>query len=413
MPYATARTINSPARPAGQVNAGETATVQFRVTVNAPGGTPVVNTATVDPDGAGTAPVRTSQVSSNGVVPDLALTKSHTGSFLASETGTYTLQVQNIGSGAVIVGPLTLSDTLPPSLTVGAARSGSNWNCSATVLLSNAASCTYTGTFPIAAGATLPAVTLVVNVSPTAPANVTNTANVSVAIGEAATANNTANDPTSIIAKPTIAKSFAPAVIANGGTSTMTLVVTNSAAIALTDVAFTDPFPSGMIVAPVPNLSSTCGGTLSGGGGGNNFLNLASGAMAASSSCTITVDVTTSLPGTFDNGTSGVEANETGAPGLGSNIARLTVLSPPSISKAFSPGAIGVNGISTLTFTLTNLNPAAITGAAFTDTYPANLVNAAAPNVTNGCGGSTTGGAASGSTIGLTGGTILQGAVAP
>lgn len=406
MPYATARTINSPGRPAGQVNAGETATVQFRVTVNAPGGSPVVNTATMDPDGAGSAPARVSQVSQNGVVPDLALTKSHTGAFLAGETGTYTLQAQNVGTGAVAVGPLTLTDTLPASLTVAQVPTGTNWDCSATVLLSNTATCTYTGAFPIAPAAALPSVTLDVNVSPSAPASVTNTATISTAFGETTTANNTATDPTSIIAKPTVTKSFTPTVIASGSTSTMTLVVTNSAAIALTGVTFTDSFPAGMVVAPVPNLASSCGGTLTGGGGGNTFLNLANGALAATTTCTITVDVTTSLSGTFDNGTSGVAANETGAAGSGSNIARLTVLTPPSLSKAFSPAAIGVNGVSTLTFTLTNLNSAAITGAAFADTYPANLVNALAPNVTNTCGGSTTGGASGGSTIGLTGATI-------
>jgi uncharacterized repeat protein (TIGR01451 family) len=54
-----------------------------------------------------------------------------------------------------------------------------------------------------------------------------------------------------------------------------------------------------------------------------------------------------------------------------------------------------------MTITLTNPNATAITGAAFTDTYPASLVNNG--GLVNNCGGSTTAGA---STLTFTGGTI-------
>jgi hypothetical protein len=39
----------------------------------------------------------------------------------------------------------------------------------------------------------------------------------------------------------------------------------------------------------------------------------------------------------------------------------------PSLTKAFSPTAIAANGVSTLTFTLTNTNTVALTQAQFTD----------------------------------------------
>ena len=42
------------------------------------------------------------------------------------------------------------------------------------------------------------------------------------------------------------------------------------------------------------------------------------------------------------------------------------------------PTTVAPNATSVLTITLTNTNASAITGAAFTDTYPANLVNTAA-----------------------------------
>src|SRR5262249_48159905 len=55
--------------------------------------------------------------------------------------------------------------------------------------------------------------------------------------------------------------------------------------------------------------------------------------------------------------------------------ATLTVVSPPTISKSFSPTAILVGSTSTLSFTITNpsANSVSITGVNFTDTLPAGL----------------------------------------
>jgi uncharacterized repeat protein (TIGR01451 family) len=61
-----------------------------------------------------------------------------------------------------------------------------------------------------------------------------------------------------------------------------------------------------------------------------------------------------------------------------------------------------------MTITLTNPNTTtAITGAAFTDTYPANLVNNG--GLVNNCGGTTTAGAGNPGTLALSGGTIPAG----
>ena len=159
-------------------------------------------------------------------------------------------------------------------------------------------------------------------------------------------------------------------------------------------------------MAATPALTNTCGGTISGGAAGNNSLNLASGNVPANGTCSITVAVTASSAGTYNNTSSGVSSNQTGSAGAPSNVAQLTVVGSPSITKSFSPTVIGINGTSMLTFTLTNNNAVALIGVAFSDTYPVNLANAATPTVINGCGGATTGGAAGGSIIGLTGGSI-------
>ena len=59
----------------------------------------------------------------------------------------------------------------------------------------------------------------------------------------------------------------------------------------------------------------------------------------------------------------------------------------PTIAKAFSPNPIAVNGVSTLTFTLTNTNSVALTGAAFTDNLPSGVQVAATPAAATTCAG--------------------------
>ena len=91
-----------------------------------------------------------------------------------------------------------------------------------------------------------------------------------------------------------------------------------------------------------------------------------------------------------------------------SNNAFVTIaLMPPPlvVAKSFSPATIGTGSTSTLTVTLTNSNTTAITGAAFTDTYPANLLNTATPGAATTCGGTVTA-AANGTSLALSGGTV-------
>lgn len=73
-----------------------------------------------------------------------------------------------------------------------------------------------------------------------------------------------------------------------------------------------------------------------------------------------------------------------------------------TVSQAFSPASVAANATSTLTITITNPNATAVTGLAFSHTYPANLTNFATPTTT--CGGTVTGAVGSG-TLSLSGGT--------
>jgi len=79
------------------------------------------------------------------------------------------------------------------------------------------------------------------------------------------------------------------------------------------------------------------------------------------------------------------------------------------VTKSFSDDTIVANGTSTLSIIIRNPGVTAISGLAFTDTYPSsNLKNAATPALTNTCGGTATG-TAGASVLSLSGGSVAAG----
>src|SRR5262249_26057223 len=146
-------------------------TLTVAVAANAPAS--VTNTATVAGGGEGNTSndVANDVTTINQRIPDLAITKTHAGSFTPGQTGaTYTLTVQNAGTGTTS-GTVTVRDTLPAGLTA-TGLSGSGWSCTLATL-----TCTRSDT--LAVGTSFPAVLVSVNVSSTAPSTVTNIATVS------------------------------------------------------------------------------------------------------------------------------------------------------------------------------------------------------------------------------------------
>src|SRR6185312_8127737 len=61
---------------------------------------------------------------------------------------------------------------------------------------------------------------------------------------------------------PTITNAFDAAHIPVNGTATLTFNISNPNAFPLTALAFTDFLPAGLVVAPTPNVSNTCGGNV-------------------------------------------------------------------------------------------------------------------------------------------------------
>jgi uncharacterized repeat protein (TIGR01451 family) len=218
----------------------------------------------------------------------------------------------------------------------------------------------------------------------------------------------TATDTITVVAAPTTTKVFTPNTIGVGGTSTMTITITNpSATVGMTGVGFTDNFPANLLVATPNGLTNTCNGTPAA-AAGSGTVSLTGGTIAANSSCTVVVNVTSSVSGTYLNSTGPVSSTE-GGNGAAAT-ATLTVAQPPSITKAFNPTQIPLNGISTLTFNLANPNSnVAFTQLAFTDNLPAGLVVAPTPSGSNTCGGSFNP-VAGAPSVSLTGGTLASSA---
>lgn len=250
--------------------------------------------------------------------------------------------------------------------------------------------------------------TITINVRASAAGTYADATDVAVtSTGPIATSGNTASATLSV-GKPSITKAFAPATINTGGTSVLTLTLTNSTAAAMTAAAFTDTYPSGVMVnAATPAVVNNCGGTVTANAGGG-FISLAGGTIPANNSCTI--QVTVSASGTSTNT---IPAGGLTVAGPASNdvaaSAALTVNPAPSASKSFAPSSMAKNATSTLSITVQNNNNSTMTGVAFTDTYPAGLVNAAAPTVTATpatCTYTALTAAAGGNSFALTGGSI-------
>ena len=123
--------------------------------------------------------------------PDLVTSMTHTGNFTQADIGDfYTITVTNIGTAAT-VGTVNVVDALPAGLTA-TAISGDGWTTDLGTL-------TCTRSESLATGAGYPPVTVIVDISTNAPANLTNVVNVSGG-GEINTANDTASDPTTVTA---------------------------------------------------------------------------------------------------------------------------------------------------------------------------------------------------------------------
>jgi large repetitive protein len=190
-----------------------------------------------------------------------------------------------------------------------------------------------------------------------------------------------------VASPPSITKLFGAAQIPLNGTTSLTFNIQNpNTNVTLNGIAFTDNLPAGLVIASTPNLSNTCGGTATA-VGGSGSVGLSAGTLAASASCTVSVNVQGTTAGVKNNS---VQVTSTeGGTGNTSN-ASITVVAAPTLTKAFGAASIPLNGSTSLSFTVTNPNTTAtFTGVGFSDTLPAGLVISTPNGLTGSCGGGT------------------------
>ena len=192
---------------------------------------------------------------------------------------------------------------------------------------------------------------------------------------------------------PSISKAFAPSSISAGGVSTLTITLSNPEAMPSTLTApLIDNLPAGITIAALPNVSTTCGGTGAplATPGGSSVTLPAGRTIPANGSCTLIVNVTGTVAGSYINiipiGALQTNTGNNLAPATATLL--ITQLVVPSISKAFAPSSISAGGVSTLTITITNPQAAPSTlTAPLIDNLPAGVTIAAIPNVSTTCGG--------------------------
>lgn len=359
----------------GTLAAGASCTVTVRVRSSTPspaGGHPNTVAATAAETGTSAGPSDTAYLN---VLAPPTISVAFSPSAIDVTTGVSVMTLTLTNPNAVGLTGGTFTDALPAGLSttaavqsyVGAGRG----TCTGPIPSGQTAS-TATLSF---SGVNIPAngsCTILVDVRGTATGLYSNTAS-GLTTFQTPTAGPASNAATLSVGRMGIAKSFSPATIVAGGASTLTFVLENPTGRDATSVTFRDAFPANLSVAAPLSVTSSCGGTLRNHGDTANLaagatgLRLVNGAVASNATCTLTVRVTASAAGAYDNQTTGL-AYQTNQPGTGSdsNVATLTVVDHPTLALAFSPATLDLYATSTMTFTLTNPNPTALTGAAFT-----------------------------------------------
>jgi uncharacterized repeat protein (TIGR01451 family) len=162
--------------------------------------------------------------------------------------------------------------------------------------------------------------------------------------------------------------------------------------------AFTDPGPSdppGDFTATIDwGDGTTSAGTVSGSAGNYSVSGIHT--------------YTAPLSGGYSVTVSEPEGNDSIGP-VGNSV---SVVGPPTISKAFGAPTLALGTSTSLTFTVGNpaANPATLTGVGFTDTLPAGLVVATPNGLTGSCGGGTITAVAASNSVTLAGATLAAGA---
>jgi uncharacterized repeat protein (TIGR01451 family) len=224
--------------------------ITVTVNVSATATSPETNQVSASGGGAPTT-AATGSDSTTINTPILSITSAHSGSFVQSQQGVYTVTVSN-ASGANIVptiGTVSATDTVPSGMTL-VSMSGTGWTCTTLP--------TCTRSDALAVGASYPAITVTVNVNANATTPESNSVNVSGGGSPSASG----ADSTVILTAPTltISKSHVGNFSQAQQGATYSVTVSNATGAAATNgtVTVTEAAPSGLTLAAMSGTGWTC-----------------------------------------------------------------------------------------------------------------------------------------------------------
>lgn len=432
-------------------NAGGIATVTFTATATAigsyanprSGGTCAVDGLLSTPaDANNTNNTCTDIVTVLAAAPDLTVVKSNDTGGQSSNGGTWTwtLAVSNAAGSSPASfsnGAVILTDNLPntaatygvPIVTVSGGTTGAV-NCA---IAGSDLSCTASGGVAIPAAGT---VTVAVPVTAGAEQVYANprsggicAVDPNLTVAELSDSNNTCSNSVSTqTADLTVMKTNDVAGSASLAAPhwTWTFLIQNGGTLPKSFTGGTqilvDNLPDTNITYSAPNVvvNASVSGTIACAvNATSNLVCSASGAVVINSGgiVTVTLAATATAAGTFANpraggicavsGSLGTPADRNSAnDSCADSVVVAMFGAAPAVSKAFNPATIAVGVPTTLTITLSNPNVFPLTGVGFADTYPAGLVNTAAPSGATTCGSGVVTAAPDGTTLTLANGTI-------
>ncbi|CAN5397540.1 hypothetical protein BH10PSE17_BH10PSE17_10120 [soil metagenome] len=173
----------------------------------------------------------------------------------------------------------------------------------------------------------------------------------------------------------TLAKAFANPTRRINQADRLTITITNPNPIALTNVALTDTYPTGVFNDPAPTTATTCANASVTAAPSDTSVRITGATVPANGSCTFSVNVLANTPGAWNNTIAASSLTSTeGVTNATPASASFITLDPPVLGKQFVPVQIGSGGVSRLRIMLGNTNAAALTlSAALVDTLPGGL----------------------------------------
>ena len=364
------------------IPAGQTAT--FSMTANVDGGYGgggITNTAAVAVPSGTTDPNLSNNSSTDNtnvaVSTDLAISKTHTGNFIAGDNNTFTISVTNNGPSSTTAGGISITDTLDADFAYVSA-SGADWTCSHN---NGTVTCSYE--VALASAATAAPITLTVLVDPITKGSTTNTADVTATTPDPDLSNNTSTDTVTITSEAdlSITKAHIGTAFTAGQQEQYTFTVANAGPSADTpSYTITDTLPMG-----VTFVSATGDATCSASGQDITCTGGGIGAGDPDQVTTITVAIAANTTGTIVNTATVAPAPGTTDPNTANNTSTDNASVEPnadlSISKAHA-GSLTAGSNQNYTLTINNAGPSNVSSFTITDTLNSNLTYVSATGAT-------------------------------